>query len=173
MQATSNGVTVRLRREGDVPAAAEGLIEVHAVDGYPVEGVDHPEAWLKPPGLLQAWVAEQAGTIVGHVAITSPGSEAAVSLLCEQYGDRKTGVAVVARLFVVPEARRLGTGEQLMRAVSDFASVHGIHLVLDVLTKDEAAIRLYARLGWQSLGSVHHLYGHGKQARAIAMHYRP
>jgi len=50
-------------------------MKVHETDGYPVEGVDDPEAWIRPPAVLSAWVAEEDGTIVGHVAVIRPQGE--------------------------------------------------------------------------------------------------
>ncbi len=35
------------------------------------------------------------------------------------------------------------------------------------MTKDKAAIRLYERMGWQSIGDASHAYGEGQQMRAV------
>ncbi len=161
------GIVIRQRVDADLPEAATALVKVHAVDGYPVEGVSQPEAWLSPRGLINSWVAVKSGIVVGHVAITRPADEWAVSLWIEQSGESADSVAVLARLFVVPEARKLAAGESLMRAAVDYARSRGIRLVLDVLAKDAAAIRLYTRLGWRSIGSALHPYGDQQQAEAF------
>ena len=71
-------------------------------------------------------------------------------------------VAVLGRLFVLHEARGHALGERLVRTARDHAHEHGRRLVLDVMTKDTAAIRLYERLGWQRIGTTQHTYGHGR-----------
>ncbi|MGI5195606.1 GNAT family N-acetyltransferase [Streptomyces sp. CA-288835] len=76
-------------------------------------------------------------------------------------------MAVGARLFVAPEARHEGLGERLMQAANTYARERGLRVVLDVMAKDTAAIRLYERLGMQRIGTSRHAYGDGKQIEAI------
>jgi len=161
------GILVRQRLDSDVIQAAAGLVRVHARDGYPVEGVGRPEEWLTPRGMINAWVAVKSGTVIGHVTVSRPADEPAVSLWVERSGESASSVAVLARLFVVPEARNVAAGEGLVRAAVDYARGEGIRLVLDVLAKDAAAIRLYTRLGWKSIGSAVHAYGVRQEAEAF------
>jgi hypothetical protein len=65
-------VQIRPRASDDLPAAAAALVHVHHSDGYPVEGVDDPAAWLTSPHQIAAWVAELDEHIVGHAAIGEP-----------------------------------------------------------------------------------------------------
>ncbi len=160
-------IVVRPIADADIPGAAAALVEVHATDGYPVEGVENPEAWVRPTGVMGAWVAEKEGKIVGHVAVMQPHEEGAVSLWREKSGETVERIGVLARLFVVREARQYGTGERLMRAAMDYAQESSLRLVLDVMTKDAAAIRLYERLGWQHIGEVTHHFGAGQQIPAV------
>ncbi|MGW2818603.1 N-acetyltransferase family protein [Streptomyces sp. NPDC001415] len=160
-------LTIRTRRDSDIAETAMVLVRVHAADGYPVEGVDRPEEWLTPPGMLKAWVAESAGKIVGHAAICRPNGEDAVDLWRSQSNDPERAVAVPVRLFVAPEARKKGIGEQLMRAVTQFGREQGTKMVFEVMTKDAAAIRLYERLGWVRLGATSHAYGDNQAIEAI------
>ena len=61
--------------------------------------------------------------------------------------------ADVAKMLVHRRARRQGAGAALMRAAEREALVEGkTLLVLD--TADDTAARLYARLGWQAVGSI-------------------
>ncbi|WP_433891288.1 N-acetyltransferase family protein [Streptomyces sp. CA-111067] len=159
-------IVVRPITDADVPGAAAALTEVHATDGYPVEGVGNPEAWLRPPAVLGAWVAEEAGKIVGHVGVMRPQGEGAVDLWREKSGEAEERIGVLARLFVVREARKHAAGERLMRAAMDYARQGSIRLVLDVMTKDTAAIRLYERLEWQRIGEVEHHFGAGEHIPA-------
>ncbi|MDF6043492.1 GNAT family N-acetyltransferase [Streptomyces sp. JH14] len=154
---------VRRRSQGDIFEAAKVLSAVHESDGYPVEGVAEPEKWLTPAGLLAAWVAELDGRVVGHVVVNrpQPGDEAA-HMWQERSGDDSSAIAVLARLFVAREARKASVGEGLMRAAMEYTRENRIRLVLDVMKKDVAAIRLYERLGWQRIGEAVHTFGGGQ-----------
>ncbi|WP_221348151.1 GNAT family N-acetyltransferase [Streptomyces beigongshangae] len=163
----SSGVVIRPREDADLPGAAAALTEVHATDGYPVEGVAHPEAWLRSDDVLASWVAAAGRRIVGHVAVMRPGGEDAVSLWTEQSGSDEQHIGVLARLFVLREARRQALGERLVRAAMDYGLSTGRRLVLDVVVKDSAAISLYERLGWLRTGRATHPYGTGHSVEAI------
>jgi GNAT superfamily N-acetyltransferase len=158
---------IRTRRDSDIPGAAIGLVEVHAKDGYPVEGVDQPTTWLTPPSLIKSWVAELDGRIVGHVSLTRPNGEDAVSLWLNRGQGTEEETAVLARLFVIPDARKMAVGERLVHTATDYATERNMRLVLDVMAKDAAAIRLYERLGWERLGVTTHTYGEECQTAAI------
>lgn len=160
-------VIIRPFENADLADTASALIQVHTTDGYPVEGVDHPEAWLRSADVIAAWVGELDGSIVGHVAIMRPHEEDAASLWMQQSGDGADQVGVLARLFVIKEARKHAVGERLMQAAMSYGSEHGLRLVLDVMTKDAAAIRLYERLGWREIGRAPHHYGNGQSIDAV------
>jgi ribosomal protein S18 acetylase RimI-like enzyme len=60
----------------------------------------------------------------------------------------------IAKLLVHSSARRRGVAEQLMSAAEAEARAEGkTLLVLDAVTGDDAA-RLYARLGWTTVGVI-------------------
>ncbi|MGP3959515.1 GNAT family N-acetyltransferase [Nonomuraea sp. 3N208] len=123
-------MTIRRRVPGDLDACVEALALVHAADRYPVNWPDDPAGWLCPGGLTRAWVAVEAGTVVGHVGVA--------------------GEVEVTRLFVVPAARGRGVAGRLLAAVR--AAVPG-PLELEVSAGDRAAIALYERSGWRRVGS--------------------
>lgn len=168
-----NNVTIRPYEDTDLPGAAAALTDVHATDGYPVEGVAHPEAWLRSDDVLASWVAEADGRIVGHVAVMRPRNEDAVTLWAGRSGDDEQHIAVLARLFVVRDARKQALGERLVRTAMHYALQRNRRLVLDVMAKDTAAIRLYERLGWLRTGEATHLYGDRQQIRAICYVAQP
>ncbi|MGC9544103.1 GNAT family N-acetyltransferase [Streptomyces sp. UG1] len=143
---------VRPFEDTDLPGAATALTDVHATDGYPVEGVAHPEAWLRSDDVLASWVAESGQRIVGHVAVMRPRGEGAVSLWTERSGADEHRIGVLARLFVVRDARKRTVGERLVRTAMDYGLSHNRRLVLDVMVRDTAALRLYERLGWRRTG---------------------
>ncbi|MEU9329496.1 GNAT family N-acetyltransferase [Streptomyces canus] len=162
-----NPAIVRPFENADLASAAAALTEVHSTDGYPVEGVDHPEAWLRSDDVIAAWVGELDDAVVGHVAVMRPHGEDAVSLWTQQSGDKEDRIAVLARLFVVKAARKHAVGERLTQAAMDYGRERGIRLVLDVMTKDTAAIRLYERLGWREIGRTSHRYGSDQSIDAV------
>ncbi|WP_301127402.1 GNAT family N-acetyltransferase [Streptomyces cacaoi] len=159
------GASVRPRLATDIEEAARVLVEVHATDGYPVEGVDAPEEWLTPSGAIQSWVAELDGRIVGHVTISNPQDEGAISLWSQTA--KHDDVAVLGRLFVLRSARGQAIGKRLIKIATEFACRNNQRLVLDVMAKDASAIRLYEALGWRRIGRVEHDGGGGNRFEAF------
>ncbi|WP_079126243.1 GNAT family N-acetyltransferase [Streptomyces sp. ERV7] len=159
-------IVIRPRTAHDVAAAGEVLREVFAIDGYPVEGVADPIAWLTPPRLVRAWVATEAASIVGHVSVSEISGDS-VPLFPEST-ERASGEqsAVLERLFVSPAARGKQVGAQLVVAATEYAVETGVRLFLEVLAKDKAAIRLYERLGWTFIGAASHAYGNAERAES-------
>lgn len=160
--------TIRPRTDEDLPALAKVLVEVHATDGYPVEGVDDPLAWLDLPNAIGAWTAEVNRTPVGHVSLTEPGpGDEAPRLFARRFGAVPT--AVLGRLFIAPPARGQGLAQALVATASEAARRIGRRAVLDVMRKDQAAVGLYVRLGWTPLGEVAHHVNEHRAEPAIAM----
>lgn len=157
---------VRPRTDADIEGCAHALREVHRVDGYPVEGVADAVGWLWPSGLMQAWVAGEPDRILGHVAMCEPRGEAAVTMLVAGTDLTEAEIAVVARLFVVPSARRRSLGQRLAAAAFGYAADRGRRVVFDVMAKDRDAIRLYERLGCVRLGATSHRFGDGETTTA-------
>jgi GNAT superfamily N-acetyltransferase len=84
------------------------------------------------------WIADLNGRVVGHVALSRPNGEDAVSLWLDQ-GDATEGeVAVLACLFVTPEARRTALGRRLTEAPIEYGDDHGLRLALDVTARPVA-----------------------------------
>lgn len=157
---------VRDRRLGDLDALAASLVEVHRVDGYPVEGVADPHAWLAPPGTLHAWVATVDDAVVGHaLAMTAQPAIAAVDAWVRRGGDIATTI-VGARLFVAPAGRGHHLGTTLARTLTDWAVHHALDIVGDVMAKDTVAVAIYERLGWVRIGTAMHDTGHGDRVPA-------
>lgn len=154
--AESEAVHVRPRTDGDLSELGAALVEVHARDGYPVEGVSDPVGWLNAPGFVRSWTAEADGVLVGQVSLARPVGEDAVRLWQERSEQNAEDVLVLARLFVRPKARGSGTGKALTLAAMEYARQRGLTLVLDVMAKDRAAIRLYEKLGWEPIGTADH-----------------
>jgi GNAT superfamily N-acetyltransferase len=119
-------VIVRPRLDDDLTRCADALRLVHAADAYPLNWPDDPRAWLEPADA--AWVAENDGTIAGHVAVK--GNE-------------------LGRLFVVPAARLLpfSVGRSLVAQAQAWSAGP---LTLNVVDeRRSAAIAFYEATGWQ------------------------
>ncbi len=129
--------TIRERQAADLDGCVAALRAVHDADAYPVNWPRDPHAWLAPPDLLHAWVAEGfGGSIAGHVAVRRP--------------ERPSLPAEVSRLFVVPAARRQSIGRALLDRVVAWAGEQGLALELNVTDGNRsAAVAFYEATGWR------------------------
>jgi GNAT superfamily N-acetyltransferase len=150
---------VRPRTDTDLDACIELARIVQERDGYPpyfpqdIRGF--LGAFLTPPGdVYQAWVAEDVGEIVGHVALHRRSTDPVLTLASEALHQPVEKLGVVARLFVSPTARHRGVGQMLLDVASGEAVARGLFPVLDVATQFHDAIRLYERRGWVRAGQV-------------------
>lgn len=164
---------IRPRHSEDLPRLAHVLVRVHAHDGYPVEGVDHPEAWLIPPRQIAAWTALYEGQPVGQVSLTRAAeSDDAAIIWHRSTGRPISELALLVRLFIDPEHRRHGAGQQLAVTAYSFARERDLAIAFDVMLKDHAAIRLYERLGCRRIGVITHRHGEG-QSEPAAVYEAP
>jgi GNAT superfamily N-acetyltransferase len=137
---------VRPRLPEDLPACGRVLAAVRAVDGYPSRWPRDTAAWLTPPGLTTAWVAQHAGTIAGHVGMVQGVEDPVVPAIT---GAPPARLASVTRLFVDPIARGRKLGAALLETVHAHATAEGLQLMLDVVDDGGPAIALYDLLGWR------------------------
>ena len=169
MSAAPTKVLIRERRPEDLDALGDILREVYERDGYPVEGVADPQAWLTGAGILGAWVAILDNQLVGHVQISEPNaSDAAANLWADKAGVPLDRLAVGGRLFVSQRGRGHRIGQELTATATHTAQSLGRRAVLDVMAKDEAAIATYERLGWQRFGTITHTFNDGDSVPAYA-----
>jgi GNAT superfamily N-acetyltransferase len=160
-------LAVRRRQPTDIPELAQVLVRVHALDGYPVEGVADPEAWLEPPGELAGWTALLGKDPIGHISLTEATSaDDAARLWVTETGSPYGDVVIPVRLFVDPPRRTHGAGRQLMLAAYEHATSLGKRMVFDVMLKDKQAIRLYEALGCRRLGEITHHHSGGREEPA-------
>lgn len=163
-------VEIRPTIPADLDALADALIQVHALDGYPVEGVDDPRAWVELPDSLGQWTALLGGAPVGHVALLEWSTDEHVAqMVGATAGTPHERVAVLARLFVSPDARGKGVASLLVDAAESRAAADGLHLALEVLEKDVAAVELYERRGWRKVKVVDHENGQGDRYPSLIM----
>jgi GNAT superfamily N-acetyltransferase len=137
---------VRRRLVDDLPDCVRTLKVVHSADGYPVRWPVDPAGWLSPDGLAEAWVAEQAGAVVGHVCVVRGADDPVAAARAGVQTDRLAGVS---RLFVAPAARGRDLGAALLATATSWAAAQGSRLMLDVVDDAGPPQALYERLGWQ------------------------
>lgn len=153
---------IRPRRDDDLATLADVLVRVHALDGYPVEGVAEPQRWLQHPQELRSWTAELAGWPTGQITLTSASADDDAARVWQEHtGGDIARLAIPARLFVDPARRGTGAGLQLIRTAVQYAHDLGYCIAFDVMEKDAAAIRVYERMGATRLSSITHHHGDG------------
>ena len=145
---------IRARRPDDLDASVGVMAEVHATDGYPLYWPADARSWLTPDRLLAAWVAEDEGTVVGHVTLCSAVGDAAAPLWSQASGLPPDRLAAIGRLFVAPRARGRGVGASLLAQACAEARLRRLRPALEVLDHDRGAIALYERLGWCRVASA-------------------
>ncbi len=101
--------------------------------------------------LERLYVLEEEGKLIAAITIEE-GEDPEIESL--PWTNRKS--CFLVRLCVAPERQARGVGEKMMRSISErarnagFESTH--HLAA---TENVAANRLYVRMGYDNLGSVH------------------
>ncbi|KAI8625734.1 acyl-CoA N-acyltransferase [Xylariaceae sp. FL1651] len=156
--------SIRLRKDEDLAACVEVMKAVYETSGYPVAGVDNAAADLQTDDL--AWVAEDGeGSVIGHVALKEARTgNVGAALWWELHPG--ANIAVLGHLFVHPRSRGAGAGSRLVRTAEEEARRKGQRLIMFALVKDQDAIRLYRRLGWEHYGSVIYRWGEGNAMAA-------
>ncbi|OTB07317.1 hypothetical protein M426DRAFT_248956 [Hypoxylon sp. CI-4A] len=163
--------TVRLRTDEDIPACHQVLCAVYKVSGYPVEGVDDPAPYFNHGGI--AWIAENDGIVAGHIAITKAATENVAVALWSQLHPEDANLAITGRLFVNPINRKGGTASRLIDTAVEEARRRGQRLLMFCLIKDQNAIRLYRKLGWQHYGITTFKWEENSQMAAECFAYPP
>lgn len=159
---SDQAVSVRPREGDDLAELAQVLVRVHAVDGYPVEGIANPKEWLTPATELASWTAEHDAKIIGQITLAqaTQGDDAA-RVWRDATGGSIDDLTIPVRLFVAPEYRELGAGRDLMLAAGTYSVTHQRPIAFDVMLKDARAIALYESLGCRRLGTITHRHSGG------------
>ena len=135
---------IRLRTGADLPALLDALQATHAVDKYPVLPNHVTKEWLLEGDDGMAWVAEDGGEVVGHIAVAET----------EEDPDSLS----VHRLFVRPSARGHGVASSLLTTVETYSKILGQDLFLEVLSHNVDAMRLYESRGYRLIGRYARYY---------------
>jgi GNAT superfamily N-acetyltransferase len=141
---------IRRRRPKDLGACGRLLEVVHYDAHYPAIRPERPRDWLDADAVLDAWVAERLGEILGHVAISSVGRDALSALRWRETTERDPSeLLAVSRFFVRPRVRGQGIGTSLLDAAA--AEIHGRSRVpvLEMLSPRRDGIPFLAARGWR------------------------
>lgn len=142
---------------------------IRALQRLRLSGVDYPPAadadnsdaalrsWLLDEPVLDRWVAETAGCVVGHVELSEP-HRYLLDHLADQ-GSTGLPLAEIGKLFVAPEAQHKGVGAALLARARESAVARGRRTALAVLPSSDAGIRMYERAGMQHAGSFSGVHG--------------
>ena len=118
-------VRIRRRHDGDLDACARVLRGISSGGKYPLPRPASHRDWLTDD-VLEAWVAERQGSVLGHVAIARVGTGAASALRWREVTGRSTDdLALVSRFFVRLPERGQGIGTALLAAAVSGARARG------------------------------------------------
>ncbi|WP_374928709.1 GNAT family N-acetyltransferase [Kytococcus sedentarius] len=156
---TPRDLTIRPRRDDDLPHLARTLVEQQRTSDYPHRSLDDAAAlaFLQRDGEEAAWVAESGNEVVGHVAVrrvpleTGSGDEPFVKAWSGASDRPAEDLRVVGVLFVGTAARGTGAGVALLRHATGFVLDAGCVPCLDVLPTHDRALALYRHLGWREV----------------------
>lgn len=145
---------LRARTSADLPDLVEVLAEQQPATRYPLRWpLPFPvEQFLVRETEEQAWVAEQGGRVVGHVAVGAVGSLELAAQFQEALGTDE--LANVSVLFVAQRLRGSGLGGRLLDTAVAWARARGRLPVLDVVQGHAPAVAVYRHRGWQEVGQA-------------------
>lgn len=156
-------VTIRPRRDADLPALGEALLEQQAASGYPHrEPLQMPtDEFICRTGEIAAWVAEVDDRAIGHVAVLAPADPGTatpsradvIRAWMRGHGLPHDAIAEVGVLFTATSSRGTGAGRALLATALAHLAARGLGPCLEVIP-DSAAIELYRRTGWREVAAV-------------------
>lgn len=150
-------ITFRSYRPADLPTLKSIMVE--AFDGVSIDqGIEHlygplnghdwkwrkarhldEDAARDPDGIL---VAEQDGKIIGFVT---------------SWIDREAGIGHIPNISLVPEARGMGLGRELLtRALDRFRAAGLTHAKIETLVQNAVGNHLYSSLGFREVARQIH-----------------
>lgn len=142
---------LRVRRPGDLGACAR-LLRVVSFEGWcpPTMGTAL-RAWLTDEDVVQAWVVERVGEILGHVAISRVGVHGHETLRWRDVTGREADeMLAVSRFFVRGRVRGRGYGSALLGVATRAVQERGRLPVAEAASPE--LVRLFERHGWTSRG---------------------
>lgn len=132
---------LRLRSLADAPHAFGSTLALEA-------------SWQPALWMARLVAASTSGRDCPLVAEAAHAAGAAVGLLWAKCDPADAGIVDLFQMWVAPDARGCGVGASLLDAAIGWARSIGAHDVrLGVVTGNDAATRLYARMGFRAVGA--------------------
>lgn len=143
---------IRPRTAKDLPACARLLRVVAGEHQYPARWPEAPRSWLAGADVLEAWVCERHGEILGHGAIaTVPRNAMSRVRWREITGQDAEELLRVSRLYVRRRVRGQGIATGLVTVAVDEIRRRGLTPVVDVVSTSTDGIAMLERRGWRLL----------------------
>jgi GNAT superfamily N-acetyltransferase len=109
--------------------------------------------WLAAEEVVEAWVADHQGEILGHVALSEVGADACSAMRWREVAGLPPGdLLAVSRLFVRRRVRGQGLGTALLEMAVAGARARGRIPVVEAVGAAPDELRLYESLGWRPVG---------------------
>lgn len=149
-------VGFRPRTAADLPALVTLLAAQQPRSRYPFRWPlpFPPEEFIAREGEERSWVAEVAGAVAGHVAVSSVVDDDFGRAWTTATGREPVALGCISAFFVDESRRGLGIGGGLLdRAVAQIREQHRLP-VLDVVQLHGNALAIYRGRGWRVVGEV-------------------
>lgn len=160
----AEGVRIRERRDRDVAACSRLLGLVSTDCEYPHPRPDSRRGWLTSEDVIDAWVAEQHGMVVGHVALTRVDSDPTTAMRWREVTGRPVReLAGVSRFFVRASFRGRGIGTALLETAVEESRARGFMPVAEMVSTSRRGIPFYDRAGWR----VAAMYPSGRRGEGL------
>lgn len=148
---------IRAGTPADIPSLLDALAEVHRVSGYPPRtGPSRAalHAWLAGDEPVARVVLDVDGQACGHMRIIEPRPYLKRFMTAGDFDIPVTKCLEIGQLFVAPQARKQGAGQQLTEHAVGVVAELGRHALLAAIGP-ESTQRLYVRAGLRRLGTFH------------------
>lgn len=137
---------IRRRRANDLGACARLAVLSTACARRPSSW----RGWLDADEVVEAWVAERQGELLGHVALCEVNRDARSGMRWREVtGHPASDLLAVSRLFVRPRVRSQGLGTALLDMAVAGARARGRIPVLEAVGAGREELRLYEDQGWR------------------------
>ena len=149
-QLTMPKVRIRRRRPHDL-AACRRLLGLVAMEGdYPLPKPASLRDWVSDREIMDAWIAEREGEVLGHLALIQVGSDAVSAMRWREVTGRPvTELVGISRFFVRSSARGHGIGSSLLQSAVTEARDRGLLPVAEMMSPSREGVRLYEKQGWR------------------------
>ncbi len=147
-------VTIRVRRDEDLPALSDILRRQQAETEYPFEWPPSMpiERFLRRDGEIAAWVADVDGSVAGHVALLGVADDGLGRMWARAHDVPISRLRCIGVLFADRRRAGQGIGSALLHTATRAALENGGAPVLDVVAHHVEPLNLYRRRGWREIG---------------------